>query len=331
MIARFFSACGDVGSLRQVFEDYLQHCEELFMHLPKEECYKWLRDYNEDGRDESEQIVEFLVDLIDEPEINQSQRLLHVLADLAKTRPELVSRICCRRLPAAEPLLRERLEVLLDTLAWLCPDALAPYLEPLATLLKERHFRVRMTLISVIRRVAAAAALQEKVTRAADEAERAYSSIIAYPARRFLLTEPSPEFVAFLHRGALFDFGDRLGGINELLHISPTVILTYLERTLHDEGWNEAEEVERRKEDWKGNVREKRVVWIVPRFHTRVSNLLQKTLIRSLFPRFTFARCWSLPNSATDRRHGRRRDNGRTPFRPPTPKRISRWTLSAHD
>jgi hypothetical protein len=69
MIARFFSACGDVGSLRQVFEDYLQHCEELFMHLPKEDCYKWLRDYNEDGRDESEQIVEFLVDLIDEPDV----------------------------------------------------------------------------------------------------------------------------------------------------------------------------------------------------------------------------------------------------------------------
>ncbi len=165
MIARFFAACGDVVSLRRVFEDYLNHCEELFAHLPREERYAWLRDYREDGRDESEQTVEFLLDLLREPEIDQSQRLLRVLANLAKTRAELVCRAVCRRMLKAESLLRERLEALLDLLAWLCPQVLARHLEALLPLLQEPHFRLRMTLIGVIRTVSASTTVPRSTFR----------------------------------------------------------------------------------------------------------------------------------------------------------------------
>ena len=168
MIARFFAACGAAVSLRRVFEDYLNHCEELLAHLPREELYAWLRDYREDGRAESEQIVEFLLDVLGEPEIDQSQRLVRVLANLAKTRAELVCRVVCRRMLKAESLLRERLAV-----ALLCPQALTQHLESLSPLLQEPHFRLRMTLIGVIRIVSASTTTPTAVTVAAHESERA--------------------------------------------------------------------------------------------------------------------------------------------------------------
>jgi len=275
MIARFFAACGDVPSLRRVFEDYLTHCEELFAFLPKDERYSWLRDYREDGRNESEEILELLVDLIGEPEIEQGRRLVRVLANLAKARADLVCRICCHRLATGEPILRERLEALLDALAWICPGELAPYLEPLLPLFKEPHFRLRMMLIGVICRVGASASLARSVIAAADEAKRAYSPIIGYPSRRFLHAEPSTEFMRFVKRGTLFDFYDRLKGVSELLRMDPPVILSHLERTLRSSGWNEIEEERRLKSDWEGNARDNRVVWIVPGFHIRISDLLQ--------------------------------------------------------
>lgn len=275
MIARFYAATDDVERLRIVFQDYLTHCKELFAHLPKDERYGWLRDYHDDGRDEAEEIVEFLIDLIGEPEIDQAQRLVRVLANLARTRSDLVCRITSRRTLSAEPLLRERLEVLLDALAWLCPEEMAPHLEKLLPLLNEPHFRLRTALIRIIRRVAETVTLSATVTAAADEAGRAYSPLIAYPSRRFLYAEPSPEFVQLLKRGLLFDLHGRMRGISDLLKIHPAVILSHLERTLRESGWNETEETQRLKSDWEGNARDNRVVWIVPRFHTRISELLQ--------------------------------------------------------
>ena len=47
-------------------------------------------------------------------------------------------------------------------------------------------------------------------------------------------------------------------------------------------GWTEEKESERLKEDWDHQVHEQNVVWIVPRFHTRVSELLQDFVHRAV-------------------------------------------------
>lgn len=276
MIARYYSAVGDFGLLRNVFEDYLTHCKELFANLPSDEPYAWLRDYREDGRDEGREVLDFLIDLVGESEIEQAKRLVGVLAHLAKVRPEIVCRISCERMGTAEPLLRERLEVLIESLTQLCPTVLALQIEKLIPLLTEQHFRLRMTLIRTARAVGASVPIPASVSVAIDGAKRAYSPLIAYPSRRFVHSEPSAEFVRLLRRGALFDLPRRITATCELLKISPEVIVSYLEQKLRRLNWNEADETKRLKEDWRYHARDGRVVWIVPRFHTQLSELLQR-------------------------------------------------------
>ncbi|MFZ4766733.1 MAG: hypothetical protein ACOYMN_17415, partial [Roseimicrobium sp.] len=167
MVARYFSVTKDVIGLRHVFEDYLAHCEELFAHLPKDDQYAWLREHQVGSLDEDNEISHFLIDLIGEPEIEQGTRIVRALAHLARSRPELVCRVTTQRAVNAEPLLRERLESLLDALALLCPQTLAPNLERLLPLLTETNFRLRFSLITVIRNVAATQAVNPAVMAAA--------------------------------------------------------------------------------------------------------------------------------------------------------------------
>lgn len=275
MVARYYSAINDISRLRQVFEDYLTHCQELFAHLPKNDMYAWLRNYREDGRDEEPEIVTFLIGLVGEPEIEQARRLVRVLADLARVRAEPVCRITCERMVKAEPLLRERLAMLVECLSLICPAALAVHVEMLLSLLKEQHFRLRMTLMRTIRSVAAAVAIPSSVSEAVDLAERDYSPLIAYPARRFFHSEPSAAFVRFLKRAVLFNMHSRISAVSQLLKISLEVILSHFEQTLHRLNWSIGEETERLKDDWRYHAQDKRVVWIVPRFHTQVSELLE--------------------------------------------------------
>ena len=276
MIARFYSAVGDTGRLRNVFDDYLTHCDELFAHLPKDDQYTWLHDYREDGRPEEAEIVGFLIDLIAEPEIEQAKRLVRVLADLAKVHPELVCRIACERMAKGEPLLRERLEFLIESLATTCPAALALHFELVIPLCKEQNFRLRMSLIRIVSAMGAGGHATAAASAAAEEAMRSYSPLIAYPSRRFIHSQPSPEFVRFLRRAVLFDLHSRIIATCELLKLSPGVLLSYFEQALRASDWSEEEETERLKDDWRYHARDNRVVWITPRFHSRVADLLQE-------------------------------------------------------
>jgi Cdc6-like AAA superfamily ATPase len=282
MVARFYAACGDIDNLRKVFSDYLQHCEELFTHLPHETRYSWLYNYHDDGRDESEQVVELVIDLLGEPEIDQARRLLRVLTNLAKVRPELVCRICCHRLPVAEPLLRERLESLLVALASLCAKQLAPCLEQVLPLFALSHFRLRMSLANVVRGVAALADVPASVRSAAEGVERAYSHTIAYPSRRLLINEPTSEFIRFFRRGVLFDLHDRLDAVAEILETTTATILGFIERRLGEEKWDREQEEEQLKEEWRSNSFDDRRVWFIPAFHQRVSEILQEFVHRTI-------------------------------------------------
>src|SRR5207248_2297851 len=148
-----------------------------------------------------------------------------VLTDLAKARPQIICRVTCERVVKAEPLLRERLGMLIESLALACPAVLASHVETLIPLLKEQNFGLRMTLIRTIRCVAASAAIPASVNSAVDLAEREYSPLIAYPTRRFIHSEPSIEFIRFLRRAVLFDLNSRIAAVSELLKISLAVIL----------------------------------------------------------------------------------------------------------
>ncbi len=276
MIARYYSAVGDTHRLRTVFEDYLKHCDELFAHLPKADLYAWLHDYREDGRVEEAEIVGFLIDLVAEPEIEQAKRLVRVLSYLAKFFPELVCRITCERMAKGGPLLRERLEVLIESLAEMCPTALALHFDILIPLFKEQNFRLILSLVRIVSVIVAAGQATAAASAAAEAAKRSYSPLIAYPSRRFIHSNPSSEFVLFFKRAVLFDLRSQLIATCELLNLSPGFVLAYFERKLYELQWSQEEETERLKDDWRYHARDGRVVWIAPRFHTRVAELLQE-------------------------------------------------------
>lgn len=276
MIARYFYTVGDIDRLRNLFDDYITHCQELFDYLPRDEQFGWLREFGETGRDASEEIVDFIIDLIGEPEIDQAHRLVRVLVDLSKTRPELVCRVVSRRMPDSDPLLRDRLEVLLDALSCLCPTVMSPHLEQFTPMLAEPNFRLRSEIIRIFRHIAEKAHIPEHISSIADKAECEYSNLIPHSSSPFLIfSEPSPEFFKLSQRALLPSLRCQLLGICDLLQIPLEIILSYIERRMRETGWNENEETERLKDDWRGNGRDHRMVWIVPRFQTDFSNLLQ--------------------------------------------------------
>ena len=212
-IASFFAVSKQIPLLHQVFEDYLQHCQELFAHLPVSDRYAWLREYRQAGLDESGEVINFLIDLLGESEIDQGNRLLHVIADLANFEASLVCRAACERLSTAEPLLLNRLETLIDALSEVCPAVLADNAALLTPLLLQPNFRRRMTLAEVVRKLVTYTQLPSNLLAAVNATERAYTPVIMYPSRRFVVPEPSDDFVKFIERGALFDFRDRVRGV----------------------------------------------------------------------------------------------------------------------
>lgn len=276
MIARYFAACGDKEKLRMVFSDYLQHCEELFAHMPTDARYAWLKNFRESSKDESVEVVNLLVDLLSEPELDQAQRLVRALGNLAKARPELVCRIACQRYAGAEGLLRERLGAVMETLAVVCAAHLAPHLGPVAPVLAEPDFQQRILLMAILRRVHQDLPLKPTLSAVLEEAHRDYYPVIPVPSAPLILAEPSSDFVRFLQSARLFDFERRLQGICELLRIAPEVVLSYIERNLQADGWTQEAECERLKQDWRQTRHHHRVVLIASRFHTRVSQLLRR-------------------------------------------------------
>lgn len=276
MIARFYSAIGDVDRLRTVFDDYLTHCEELFAHLPEDDQYTWLRNYRTEGQSEETEIVDFLLDLMAEPEIERAIRLTRVLAELAKTRPELVCRVTCERMGNSKPLIRNRLEVLIESLAAVCATTIAQHFDQTLPAFKEPRFRTRMSLIRVVSAMSAIEKLPERVTKEAKEAERCYSPLIAFPSRKYIYSEPSYEFFNFLTKAVHVDLRNQIATCSELLEISLNVIVSDFERKLRASGWNEESETERLKEDWWDKGRDGRVVQIIPRFQNKIDILLQE-------------------------------------------------------
>ncbi len=297
-IARYFDACGDVNNLTRVFEDYLQHCQELFAHLPHETQYDWLRDYHEQGKEESAEFVGFLIDLLDGPEIDEAGRLLHVLGRLGIVRNELVGRLCCERYQSASPLLRQRLAVLLETLAWHSPGSIGPHLDNLLSLLGQPSFQSRMLLITVCRLIARTAELSPEIAKMIVQAESEYVPVISRPVTPLFDIEPSHEFFEFLRKGTLFDFHDRVKGVSELLRIDPGTVYAKVERAFRDKGWTvEAAEAQRKK-DWSGWAAHDRAVMIITSFQLEAWEHLQayihETLINGTYDRQTINSCWNV-------------------------------------
>lgn len=274
MLARYFLATEDFSQLRKVFDDYCQHCEELFTHLPGTKLFEWL---NSDlaKKDESTEVVDFVIDIIGEPEIELSHRLMSSLIELARSRPELVGKVLASRMALASPLLRERLEVIWETLSRLCPEEMRKHVSAVLPLLKESNFRTRSVVIRSIRHLSTKIELSASILAELADAERVYSPTIVYPNRRYLEFQPTPEFVHFCRTALFRDTQIQIKGISNLLDIEYGVVMAHIEQKLKEEGWTQEAEIVQLRDEWYGQGRDGKVVWIVPQFQVKVSGILQ--------------------------------------------------------
>lgn len=138
-VASAYDVLGDIQNLKRVYQDYLQHCQELFEQLPKRKAYKWLKDYPPEADDFDQLVVQFLVDELDTIEIDLGNRLIDAYRELCLARPEITLPIFVERLLNADELPKNRLLTILYMVASDSPHLFIPYAEKISDLLNSKN------------------------------------------------------------------------------------------------------------------------------------------------------------------------------------------------
>lgn len=278
-VAAALELLGDIDSLEQVFLDFLQHCKELFHHLPAENQYEWLKNYKQD-HDENKQITLLLIDELSDPEVDLGHRLVRALATLASQRADYVWPIVLTKLSDCEDLKLDRLLSIIQAVSLKNPELIRQNWDVLWNLAENSHFRNQYLLIQVIERAFSNTQLPHLLKQKLDRIRFRNSRVYRVSNYCLLYTKPSSEFVKFFNKGALFDIKRQINGISDILKLDLNSILAGIERRLRSEGWDLKEAKEQREDDWYGNVHPQGwpVVWIIPRFHVQISKVLDEIL-----------------------------------------------------
>lgn len=279
LVATGFDLLDDVQGLETVFNDYLNYCQELFSHLPSDDQYGWLRDYVS-SKDENDQIIQFLIDELDDREIDLGERLVKVIASPVLINNEVVLPSIVDRLSGPDETRTTRLLVAIQAIGNRYPHLLAQYWERVWAIGKKPNFQRRLLLIRLMEKVFNDSRMPETLKNEIDHAKFNYSSAIRTSSYRLLATSPSTDFLAFARKATLYDFQQQVDAVTEILDLDKKSVLADLERRLYAEGWDIKVAEEERKDDWDGNVHAQGwpIVWIEPHFHTRISMLFYAVL-----------------------------------------------------
>ena len=186
MVATGFEVICDIISLETLFNDYLQHCQELFAHLPGEHLYDWLRDYSTAAKDENCQITNLLLDELADQEIDLGERLTKALITLAIDRSDIVWPIILSKLAGATDLQMGRLFSVIEAIVLKKPELLLQDWNSIWTVAKNSHFRHRILLIKVLERVFRDSSMPSVLQDEIAHFKRNYSSIICVSTYRLL-------------------------------------------------------------------------------------------------------------------------------------------------
>jgi len=275
-----YDVLDDIENLREVYQDYLHHCQELFGHLPKREKYEWLKNYSQDVDDFDQLAVHFLVDELDTVEIDLGNRLIDAYRELCLARPEIALPIFVERLLDADELPKSRLLTILYMVAYDSPQLLILYTEKISNLLNAKHFQWNMMTIKLLQFVEQSGSVSETVKGRLKSAQYCYSPIINCSTFRLPHNNPSDRFLGFFAKNTKIPNQDQIGSCCEILSIDKNVILANIEHVLKREGWTEEFENERLKNEWNGHVHPQGFpgVMILTSFDLRVFNLFNKIL-----------------------------------------------------
>ncbi|HQO64013.1 MAG TPA: hypothetical protein PK528_10405, partial [Syntrophorhabdus sp.] len=279
LVATGFDLLNDVEGLETVFNAYLNYCQELFSHLPRDDQYGWLRDYA-GAKDENDQIIQFLIDELDDREIDLGERLVKTLTSLAFIKIEVVLPAIIDRISDSDNIGITRLLIILQAIGNQHPDMLVCHWERVWAISKTPNIQRRLMLIQLMERVFKDNQIPATLKDETDHAKFNYSSSIRTSSYRLLATSPSTDFLAFVRKATLFDFQRQVDAVTELLGLDKDSVLADLERRLSIEGWDIKAAEEEREDDWNGNVHPQGwpVIQIIPHFHTRISMLFYTVL-----------------------------------------------------
>lgn len=271
---------GDVESLTQVFDDFLQHCQELFAELPDDRWFDELRDWTDVERDEKTQIVDLLVDRLESPAIEASNRLLSALCELCSTTGHDVLPTLTRRAVAAEGLQLYRLLTIVLWLGAKHPRLMQDQCEPLLALLNRKNAFVRLSVVKALRLAFGETPLPETGRQAVEAVERQYASTVSYRGFGLIHVEPSGEFRSLFWEGTTAELRRKLLAACNILHLDQSAMMAHLERRLLASGSTLENEREEIQEMWRAHAHAQGwpVIFFFPGFEVKISECLYEAL-----------------------------------------------------
>lgn len=265
--------------LEDVFNDFLTHCESMFVQLPKNDNYTWLKGYKEPSADAKQLILNFVVDELSTPEIDHGERLIKAAANLAVARHSDSLPLLITRMESTSGRILRRLLTVFYCLAAHCPQLLVPYQQTFAKMLDREDFFCRLTVLHILRCVDEASPLEASVDSPVKRVYRNYSAAIHYSSY-ILSSRPTSEFKHFLRQKTLFNFSKQIELMEKILKLPPGTLVAAIEERLAAQKWSMDEEKKRVKDDWHYHVHPQGwpVVWITTEFQELATETLWSIL-----------------------------------------------------
>ena len=272
---------GKGGQVEQVFEDYLSHCQELFIQLPDEHKFDDLRGWNGTEKDENTQILHLLIDRLESPEFELGRRLIIAISELATSRGDTVVPILIERTMSSGGLQFWRLLIVFASFVPTTPHIFREHSHQLLPLLNCNNVFVRLLVSRLFQAGFEGESLPTEIAEAVRKVDSDYSSLIAYRGFSFLHIKPSHDFVDLTKKGAQFPFRQQLKAACDILDLNADSVTAHLERQLDV---TIEEELDTARAMWRAfsHAQGWPVMWFVSDFHVRISNMLYQTLDEAL-------------------------------------------------
>jgi hypothetical protein len=220
VVANACDLLGKEAALEQVFDDFLQHCQELFSQWPSDRSFDELRDWGNADREEDIQIIHLLVDRLGTHAAEFGNRLICSICLLAESRGEKVFPVLADRLNSASGLLLWRLLQVFVRLSHSNRSLFREHCHELKSLLDRGDIFMVLTASQAIQfAYTDGEPMPEELKQKVEEVGRRYSSIISYRGFGILKTTPSEDFVKLTKRAAQFSFRRQLKAVCQILNL----------------------------------------------------------------------------------------------------------------
>jgi len=281
VVANTCDLLGKKAAIEQVFDDFLQHCQELFSQWPSDRSFDELRDWGDADREEDIQIINLLVDQLGTHAVEYGNRLICSICVLAESRGEKVFSVLTDRLNSASGLLLWRLLQVFVRLSHSNRTLFREHCYELKSLLNRGDTMIALATSQAIQSAYMDdEPIPDELKQGVEKVVRRYSSIILYRGFGILKTTPSEDFVELIKRAALFSFHRQLKAVCQILSLDLVSVTAQLERRLLETGatLDEEKEIARSMSNAFVHPQGWPIIWFISDFHVKISGLLYQTI-----------------------------------------------------